>query len=94
MLHGWIRQLLAAEDGSGVGAGKYLGVRRDLAILASDRSLGLASQAAQRLQPSPSLGPPCSRADVALADALRLPYRHGAFDAALCIAVRPPAGSC
>lgn len=33
----------------GCGNGKYLGVRRDVAILASDRSIGLAEVAATRL---------------------------------------------
>ena len=67
-------------------AGKYLGVRRDVAMLASDRSPGLAAQAASRLLAS-TAGPACGHADVAVADAMALPYRQGAFDAALCIAV-------
>ena len=33
----------------GCGNGKYFGVRRDLAVVGSDRSVGLAQVAAQRL---------------------------------------------
>ncbi len=33
----------------GCGNGKYLGVRRDIAVLGSDRSTGLVQVAAQRL---------------------------------------------
>ena len=62
-------------------------------MLASDRSLGLASQAAQRLQRGASQGT-CGRADVALADAMGLPYRRGVFDGALSIAVGHAAGAC
>jgi hypothetical protein len=36
----------------GCGNGKYFGVRRDLAVLGSDRSGGLAALAAQRLHPA------------------------------------------
>jgi SAM-dependent methyltransferase len=36
----------------GCGNGKYFGVRRDLAVLGSDRSAGLAQVAAQRLHPA------------------------------------------
>ena len=49
----------------GCGNGKYFGVRRDIAVLGSDRSSGLAQVAAQRLvpgcaggEPSPSPRPP------------------------------------
>lgn len=35
----------------GCGNGKYFGVRRDIAVLGSDRSSGLAQVAAQRLLP-------------------------------------------
>ena len=63
-------------------------VRKDLAMLGSDRSIGLAAQAARRLKPSSGI-PACCRADVALADALCLPFRLGIFDGALSIAVRP-----
>lgn len=46
---------------------------------------GLARVAARRLQP----GPASDRlyADVAVADAMRLPYRRGCCDGVLCIAV-------
>lgn len=48
-------------------------------------SAGLAHVAARRLGP----GPPAERlrADIAVADALRLPYRPGCCDGVLCIAV-------
>ncbi|GFR41729.1 hypothetical protein Agub_g2480, partial [Astrephomene gubernaculifera] len=72
----------------GCGNGKYFGVRRDLAVLGSDISSGLAAVAAQRLHPPglpPSAAPPA--ADALIADALRLPYRPGSCDAVLCIAV-------
>ena len=69
-----------------VPAGKYLGVRKDIAVLASDRSPGLAAQAAARLVGTVS-SPACSHADVAVADAMSLPYRSGSFDGVLCIAV-------
>ena len=36
----------------GCGNGKYFGVRRDVAVLGSDRSAGLAQVAAQRLAPN------------------------------------------
>eukprot|EP00798_Chlamydomonas_sp_ICE-L_P028412 gene28412-31553_t len=71
----------------GCGNGKYFGVRKDLAVLGSDRSPGLADVAARRLHP---LGLPPSespKADVLVADALALPYRPGSCDAVLCIAV-------
>ena len=63
-----------------------MGVRKDVAVLASDRSPGLAAQAASRLQSTTS-SPGCSHADVAVADAMGLPYRTASFDAVLCIAV-------
>ncbi|GLC44949.1 hypothetical protein PLESTM_001668100 [Pleodorina starrii] len=72
----------------GCGNGKYFGVRRDLAVLGSDISAGLAEVAAQRLHPPglpPSASPPA--ADALVADALRLPYRPASADGALCIAV-------
>jgi SAM-dependent methyltransferase len=73
----------------GCGNGKYFGVRPDLTILASDRSPRLAEVAARRLVADPLLrGGPAARADVAVADALGLPYRDRAFDGVLCIAVR------
>ena len=55
-------------------------------MLASDRSPGLAAQAASRLVNTAS-SPACSHADVAVADAMSLPYRSGTFDGVLCIAV-------
>lgn len=73
----------------GCGNGKYFGVRPDLTILASDRSPRLAEVAARRLVADPLMqGGLAARADVAVADALALPYRDGAFDGVLCIAVR------
>ncbi|KAK9805819.1 hypothetical protein WJX73_003535 [Symbiochloris irregularis] len=70
----------------GCGNGKYFGVRSDIAVLGSDRSAGLAQVAAQRLSPT-SGNSACTRADVAVADGLTLPYRSGCLDAVLCIAV-------
>jgi alkylated DNA repair protein alkB family protein 8 len=70
----------------GCGNGKYFGVRRDIFVSGSDRSGGLAAVAARRLLPAGASAPP-PLADVAVADALRLPYRPAACDAALCIAV-------
>jgi len=49
-------------------------------VLASDTSLPLCEIAAQQ-------APPGSRSDVAAADVCDLPYRSGAFDALLCVAV-------
>ena len=40
----------------GCGNGKYFGVRRDIAVLGSDRSCGLAHVAAQRLVPGCAAG--------------------------------------
>eukprot|EP00884_Botryococcus_braunii_P003339 jgi/Botrbrau1/13005/Bobra.0389s0004.1 len=72
----------------GCGNGKYFAVRPDLAILASDRSSRLAEVAAQRLDPAHlQSGGGTIRADVMVADALDLPYKDGAFDGVLCIAV-------
>lgn len=42
----------------GCGNGKYFGVRRDIAVLGSDRSSGLAQVAAQRLVPGCAGGEP------------------------------------
>ena len=67
----------------GCGNGKYFYVRPDLAVLGSDRSPALAGVATRRL----SLAHKPAVADVAVADALHLPYRSGCADAALCIAV-------
>eukprot|EP00775_Hariotina_reticulata_P001104 gene1103-1439_t len=85
----------------GCGNGKYFGVRRDLAVLGSDRSPGLAAVAAQRLTlgraasaAAAAAGPGGSgdlaaspAADVLVADALQLPYRPCSCDGVLCIAV-------
>jgi alkylated DNA repair protein alkB family protein 8 len=73
----------------GCGNGKYFGLRRDIYVLGSDRSQGLAGVAARRLARRPSTAPDASplRADVAVADAMALPYRPGICDAVLCIAV-------
>ncbi len=46
---------------------------------------GLAGVAARRLQPGPAAER--LRADVAVADAMCLPYRPGSCDGVLCIAV-------
>lgn len=70
----------------GCGNGKYFGVRPDIAVLGSDRSSGLAQVAARRLQAVGGM-PACDRADVAVADGMRLPYRTQSLDAVLCIAV-------
>ena len=71
---------------AGCGNGKYFGVRRDIFVSGSDRSPGLAAVAARRLRPA-GASAPVPLADVAVADAMRLPYRPGSCDAALCIAV-------
>ena len=55
----------------GCGNGKYFGVRPDAVVLASDRSAGLANVAAAR-----ALDRPCRVVDVAIADALHLPFRR------------------
>ncbi|KAL4540055.1 hypothetical protein Ndes2437B_g01611 [Nannochloris sp. 'desiccata'] len=71
----------------GCGNGKYFAVRKDLFTAGSDRSEGLAKVAARRLFPA---GLPVSehpRADVVVADGLKLPYRESSCDAVLCIAV-------
>eukprot|EP00887_Chlorella_sp_A99_P002138 scaffold21.g2138.t1 len=69
----------------GCGNGKYFGLRRDLFVLGTDRSTGLAGLAARRLAPDPKRLP--LLADVAVADALVLPLRPCSCDAVLCIAV-------
>lgn len=50
---------------------------------------GLVEVAAQRLRAAPALGPSSvgSKADLFQADGLCLPFRDGACDGALCIAV-------
>mmetsp|Transcript_7559 Transcript_7559/g.21444 ORF Transcript_7559/g.21444 Transcript_7559/m.21444 type:complete len:648 (+) Transcript_7559:194-2137(+) len=83
---------------AGCGNGKYFGVRRDIAVIASDRSEGLVSQARMRI----ALGKESNRsvrsvdlgaercspgADVCVADAMELPLRTGGCDAVVCIAV-------
>lgn len=73
-------------------AGKYFGVRADVAMLGLDRSQGLAAAAARRLPAhsvacSPS---PARCADVAVADALALPLRSCACDAVLCVVSASP----
>ncbi|KAJ9515470.1 hypothetical protein QJQ45_016460 [Haematococcus lacustris] len=86
----------------GCGNGKYFGVRRDIMVLGSDRSAGLAEVASRRLHPA-GLGPGqvgqmqassaaqlhviALRADVLQADGLALPYRPASCDGVLCIAV-------
>eukprot|EP00056_Hartaetosiga_gracilis_P012412 m.198141 g.198141 ORF g.198141 m.198141 type:complete len:1092 (-) comp13685_c1_seq1:1986-5261(-) len=59
----------------GCGNGKYLGVRKDIVMLGSDRSVNLCDV-------SRSHG-----YEVALCDGLFLPYRQGVFDGAISIAV-------
>lgn len=72
----------------GCGNGKYLGLRSDIAELASDPCEGLVHSAAQRLQGGAGAPPgACRAAGVFLADGMGLPYRHGSCDAVLCIAV-------
>jgi alkylated DNA repair protein alkB family protein 8 len=78
---------------AGCGNGKYFGVRADVFVAGADRSAGLAAAAARRLRsnyaPAGAGGGPAAlpRADVAVADALRLPFRAGAADGVLCVAV-------
>jgi alkylated DNA repair protein alkB homolog 8 len=71
----------------GCGNGKYFGVRKDLFTAGSDRSIGLAKVAAQRLSPAGLAVSEHPRADVIVADGLELPYRESSCDAVLCIAV-------
>jgi tRNA (uracil-5-)-methyltransferase TRM9 len=66
----------------GCGNGKYLPVNPRLHLLGSDRSAALVDLA--RGQP---VGPGLGRAEVLVADGLALPYRPGAADFAICIAV-------
>lgn len=71
----------------GCGNGKYFAIRRDIFVSGSDRSKGLAEVASRRLCPA---GMPLGHrplADVAVADGMGLPYRHGVCDGVLCIAV-------
>lgn len=72
----------------GCGNGKYIGLRSDIAELASDPCDGLVRSAAERMRSSPGAAPGAFRAaDVLLADGMGLPYRRGSCDGALCIAV-------
>lgn len=71
----------------GCGNGKYLGVRQDIAVLASDRSAGLVNVALQRVLQSSPGQPKMPAADAFIADGMALPYRHCSCDAVLCIAV-------
>ena len=75
----------------GCGNGKYFAVRRDLVVLASDRSFGLAAKASRLCGPDrgsgdPGMGPSVADAwgagvarallaDVIVADGMCLPYR-------------------
>jgi len=72
-------------------AGKYFGVRPDIAMLGLDRSHGLAAAAAARpAEPPDPGGASAGRcADVAVADAMTLPIRSGACDAVLCVVPAP-----
>lgn len=72
----------------GCGNGKYIGLRSDIAELASDPCEGLVRSAAQRMRSRPGAAPGAFRAaDVVLADGMGLPYRQGSCDGVLCIAV-------
>ncbi|XP_031564983.1 alkylated DNA repair protein alkB homolog 8-like [Actinia tenebrosa] len=59
----------------GCGNGKYLGINHDIFKTGSDRSSNLAAIAKERGH------------SVIVCDVLNLPYRSGAFDACICIAV-------
>lgn len=65
----------------GCGNGKYLGVNRSLHVLGSDRSAALVGLAREKGTQGQHDGELC------VADGLALPYRRGAVDFALCIAV-------
>ena len=76
----------------GCGNGKYLGVRSDLVVLGFDSSIELVTLAARRLRTAGALGTHFSpdllqNADVFVADALSLPFRHSSVDSAISIAV-------
>lgn len=72
----------------GCGNGKYFGVvGKNVHVTGSDRSSGLAAVAAARLRPNTMGIIECPRADVCIADGLRLPYRDESCDAAISIAV-------
>ena len=71
----------------GCGNGKYFGVRKNVYVTGSDRSSGLATVASARLRPNSMGVIECPKADVCIADGLRLPYRNGSCDAAISIAV-------
>eukprot|EP00892_Ulva_mutabilis_P010783 jgi/Ulvmu1/8077/UM004_0314.1 len=72
----------------GCGNGKYLGVRDDVAVLASDPCRGLVHAASQRLRSGAgAISSMLRGADVLLADGMGLPYRRSSCDGVLCIAV-------
>lgn len=72
----------------GCGNGKYMGVRGEVAVLASDPCSGLVHAAAQRLRNVGAASAAALRgADVVLADGMGLPYRRASCDGVLCIAV-------
>jgi alkylated DNA repair protein alkB family protein 8 len=81
----------------GCGNGKYFGVRRDIFVIGSDRSPGLAGVASQRLSVKSVKGGSSSeqkaarlgdmRADVFAADGMHLPFKDVSCDGVLCIAV-------
>lgn len=86
----------------GCGNGKYFGVRRDIFVIGSDRSPGLAGVANQRLmvknikgershssgeQMAAGAGVGDLRADVFAADGMHLPLKDRSCDGVLCIAV-------
>jgi alkylated DNA repair protein alkB family protein 8 len=76
----------------GCGNGKYLGVRSDVVVLGFDSSIELVTLASRRLRTAGALGTHFSpdllqNADVFVADALSLPFRHSSFDSAISIAV-------
>lgn len=70
----------------GCGNGKYFAVRRDIAVLGSDRSSALVDTAMMGLR-NTQANTPAPAADVLLADGMTLPFRRACMDAVLCIAV-------
>jgi alkylated DNA repair protein alkB homolog 8 len=70
----------------GCGNGKYFALRRDVAVLGSDRSAGLTAVAMRAARHAQARGGNCA-ADAVTADGMALPYRPGSMDAVLCIAV-------
>lgn len=76
--------LRARDPGSvgldvGCGNGKYLGVNPDVVLLGADRSAALAGRARDHGGRG--------RGEVVVADGLALPFRPGAADFAICVAV-------